>query len=788
MTMMSGETLFPEHLADFERSGLSTNTIKQSGARSVTQLEAKQLLGFDPGSGGWILPYPHREGLPDTFDFKPATPFTGSDGKSRKYLRPLNSMNRVYIPPILPMERLQSKREMLVITEGAKKSLKAVQEGVVSIALSGVWNWKFRDSMNDSRTIEDLTDVWLKGREILICFDSDVVSKPQVAAAEFKLAKKLRELGAAKVEGIRIPAGLNGGKVGADDYLLTHTKEDFFSLPRDPLITPPENNVKDMPQIVITGQFMRQTTEKAVQAIQKSNQPSPHIFLYGSQIVRVNNDSVIEALSIHSLRGILDRVADFCKLDTAGNPKPTRPPLDVVQDLMSLHDLPFPKLNGVSSVPVLLPDGRLLNKSGYDAKSCLLLYLDEFNDLKVDMQPEDAIKLLTNDVFVDFPFADASGMAHTICAMLLPFVRRIIEGPTPFHLFEADSRGTGKGLLMDVIAVTAMGRPAEPMSFPKNEEEIEKRILSSLMSGASIVFVDNVTHIKSPALCIALTTELYRGRILGKSEMKTLPNYVTWLGTGNNPQLSDEMVRRTASIRLVSDTDRPEERQGFKHANLPLWVKQNRSKIVNACLSIVGSWVNAGMRQGSATLGRFESWAGVMSGILDHISVPGFLSDRDRLHTENDSDSTEWSALCEVWYEAYGERAITAKNVCDIARKNDLLLDVWAGKNELAGQQRMGHALSAKRDRVFKSAGFAGFKIQAAGQDSRTRSAAYRLYTINLPQYKKTTETTEIMQARINKGPEGQAMSGSVLGLRGFSHETPVLTDNIPFFDEEVEL
>ena len=103
MTMMSGETLIPEHLADFERSGLSTNTIKQAGARSVNQLEAKQLLGFDPGSGGWVLPYSHREGLQDTIDFKPDIPFIGSDGKPRKYLKPLNSINRIYTPPMIPM-------------------------------------------------------------------------------------------------------------------------------------------------------------------------------------------------------------------------------------------------------------------------------------------------------------------------------------------------------------------------------------------------------------------------------------------------------------------------------------------------------------------------------------------------------------------------------------------------------------------------------------------------------------------------------------------------------------
>lgn len=781
---MSSDVLLPEHRADFERSGLSANTIDRSGAYSVTQLEAKKLLGLDPGSGGWVLPYPHRGGLPDTVDFKPDIPFVGNDGKSRKYLKPLNSMNRVYVPSMIPMERLQSKREVLVVTEGAKKALKAAQEGIVCVALSGVWNWKFRDEMNDSRTIEDLHDTWLKGRDVLICFDSDVRTKSGVAAAEFQLAKKLRELEAEKVEGIRLPGGPNSEKVGLDDYLLSHTKEDLWSLPRDPLITMSEKT--DRPAIIITNQFMRDTTTQALAAIQQKNFPEPFVFSYGTSLVRLNNaDGKIESLTTASLKGILDRAANFLKL-TQDDANPTRPPDDVVKDILSLSkdDLPFPELKGMSRVPVFMPEGRLLNKSGYDKDSGLILYLDDFNGMKLDMQPEDAIRLLTDEVFVDFPFADASGMAHIICAMLLPFVRQIIVGPTPLHLAEADSRGTGKGLAMNVVALTALGKPAEPMALPKNEEEIEKRIMASLMSGQSIVLIDNLTYLKSQSLCIALTTELFRGRILGKSEMRTLPNYVTWLGTGNNPQMSDEMVRRTVSIRLVSDTDRPEERRGFKHANLPLWVKQNRLNIVRACLSIIGSWINAGMCQGSATLGRFESWAGVMSGILDHINIPGFLSDRNRLHLENDRDSTEWSAMCEVWHAEHGERAITAKNVFDIARHNELLLDIWAGRSELAGQQRMGHALSAKRDRVFKSAGFTGFqgfKIQAAGQDSRTRSTAYRINIINLPQYKKTTETPETMEDGLNSGFDGDFSSGVL-------KQNPVNPANIPFFDEEIEL
>ena len=49
-------------------------------------------------------------------------------------------------------------------------------------------------------------------------------------------------------------------------------------------------------------------------------------------------------------------------------------------------------------------------------------------------------------------------------------------------------------------------------------------------------------------------------------------------------------------------------------------------------------------------------------------------------------------------------------------------MDLWAGRSALSGQQRFGHALRSRRDRVF-----GGFHIRNTGNDGRTKSLAYRL-------------------------------------------------------------
>src|ERR1700690_565795 len=86
--------------------------------------------------------------------------------------------------------------------------------------------------------LDDFGKVLLTNRYIFIVFDSDAVSNPQVRKAEHFLAEFLRHQGA-YVAVKRIPPGPNGEKVGLDDYLLTHTKAEFWALPSEPAAAPP---------------------------------------------------------------------------------------------------------------------------------------------------------------------------------------------------------------------------------------------------------------------------------------------------------------------------------------------------------------------------------------------------------------------------------------------------------------------------------------------------------------------------------------------------------------------
>lgn len=368
------------------------------------------------------------------------------------------------------------------------------------------------------------------------------------------------------------------------------------------------------PKVQTNNRYTRDITADALAALEQANIP-PFLFTRGTVPVRVDGDDKAEALTATSLKGILDRTADFVKVTTKqggdGEPvkqeTPAKVPNDVAPDILTLGTLPFPLLEVIAAAPVALPGGTLLLKDGFNAEHRILLRLKGLTGLRADIPPDEAVALLM-DVFGDFPFADPdAGRAHVLTMTLQPFVRPLISGPTPLYLIDAPARGTGKGLVSEVSSRITLGYPAPVMSQPRDGDELEKRITTVLLEGRQLVFLDNVTQLKSPHLAAAITAEIWQGRVLGKSELVSVPNRAVWLATGNNVEISDEFARRIIPIRLDAGVERPEDRRGFRHENLPEYVQAHRSELVSACLSLVQTWIDEGMPRGKATLGRFEA-------------------------------------------------------------------------------------------------------------------------------------------------------------------------------------
>ncbi len=312
----------------------------------------------------------------------------------------------------------------------------------------------------------------------------------------------------------------------------------------------------------------------------------------------------------------------------------------------------------------------------------------------------------------DFPFVGDAEKAHAVAAAVGPFVRDMIDGPTPLHSFEAPTPGTGKTLLVDLLTHPALGRPIAAMTEGRDEDEWRKRIFAKLRTAPSTLLLDNIKRrLESGALASAVTAyPLWEDRILGVSEIARVPVRCIWIVTGNNPLLSSEMTRRTVRIRLDARVDRPWLREGFRHADIRSWGIANRSRLVWAALTLVRAWIAEGQPQGCRTLGMFERWAKVLGGILDVGGIPGFLGNLSDFYDKSDAEGAAWREFVASWWTTHGENAVTASALWPLATECGLDL---GDKGDQSQKIRLGKALRDMRDRMFA--------VQLSGQEKRLR-------------------------------------------------------------------
>ncbi len=748
-----------------EESGIHPDLVSARGYHTVSDAAELKRLGFSPKQQNvpaLVIPIFSPTGEVKLYQSRPDAPRLDDKGKPVKYETPAGSRMALDVHP-LAKGKLADPHMPLFVTEGIKKGDALVSHGLCAVGLIGVWNWRGTNEQGGKTALPEWEFIALNDRPVYIVFDSDVMSKKEVAGALVRLKAMLEHKGA-KVKVIYLPDAENGSKQGVDDYLAAgHSAGDLIGLATSEL----KGSSGLRPEIEITGRFLRDISDDAKAALLAANDPET-LFMRGSIMARVSGEK-IEPLTHTTLKSHLDRIADFVKVTYKqgenGKPErvvtPARPPADLAPDLLGRLDLDLPELDEVVNAPVFLPDGSLLAQDGYDHDHKILLKLRGLSGVRADMPIDEALRLL-DTVYADFPFTETAGRAHTLALTLERFVRPLIQGATPMYLIDAPARGTGKGLLAEVSNLIPLGYFTPTMSQPRDSDEAEKRITSVLLEARPVVFWDNVTRLGSDPLHAVLTSQVWQGRILGKSETVTVPNRAVWLASGNNVELSDEMTRRIIPIRLDAGVERPEERTSFTIKDLPAYVRGHRSELVSACLSLIRAWVTEGMPKGEATLGRYESWAGVLGGILEVSGVSGFLSGRERLHSEADKETQEWAALLSNWWSTYGERAVTASEIFTVVKEYKMLLDLWAGREGLAASQRFGRALTAKRDRVF-----GGFKIMGAGRDAVTKSNQYRLT-------RAPKQTPETPLNPVKPVTDVKDSRGFVRGSESLTPETPV--------------
>jgi hypothetical protein len=528
----------------------------------------------------------------------------------------------------------------------------------------------------------------------------------------------------------------------------------------------------ELPCIVVNNRQLRDVSAETLEALTAGNDP-PWLYVRDGTLVRTRFDEhgrpVIQVLTETMLRSRCTACADFVRTHERGVTS-VAPPLDVVRDVLARADYPFPPLEAVVETPILRRDGSLVDRPGYDPTTAVIyapapgLEVPEIPAHPSDTDVANAVATLDEGIG-EFPYADDPSRAGAYAPIITSVCRTAIDGPTPLGLVDAPQAGTGKSLFAGVVAVIATGREAAVLSPPDNDEELKKLITAELVDGATLFVFDNLDRpLWAPSLARAITASTWKDRVLGRSEVATLPVRAAWLLTGNNVRLRGDIPRRSYWIRLDAKTARPWERTGFRHPDLILWAKANRGRLIAAVLTLARAWFAAGCpAPTSPKIGGFEEWSRVVGGILEHAGVRGFLGNLAELYDEADEEAAQWEGFLEVLGEVYPAEGFTVAQIVadlkDRSRVLEVLPDDLATFNpsddpgKIASfQRRLGKALGKRSGTRY---GATGLHLEKAGV--RHKVIVWRIGSNAAPQ-------TEPPQG----GPDAGGMDGGLTGLGGF--------------------
>lgn len=609
-------------------------------------------------------------------------------------------------------EMLAQPDATIVIVEGEKDVERLRRGGIVATTNpGGAGKWKPEFGQ------------FLEGRDVVILPDNDEPGRSHASQVARMLSGVTRSV---KIVGL--PDLPEKGDVS--DWLDAGHSIDELRAIIDRAAAQQPDTIR--PSIRINNRQLCDVIDEVWQLLLGVNDP-PTLFVASGQLARLarsDTDVSIQRFDDAIAYGHLLRAADWVAVyDTSISNK--KPPTEVARDIQANPHPSLPRLETVVAAPFFDAQRNLVSTPGYHAQAATWLELPSGwdNQMVPDRLTEAhlawARSLILDDLLTDFPFTSNSDRTHAVAAFLLPFVRQLITGPTPIHLVEAPTPGSGKSLLSELVAIVALGEVPGSTTLTRDENESRKKITAILSRAAPIVTIDNLDGgLWSAQIASAITSTRWEDRVLGKTQMVVLPNRALWLVSANNPDMSQEIARRCVRIRLDPGEEQPWTRTGFKHDPIREWAKENRQDLVRALLIAVSSWVEAGAPSGAKTLGSFESWSRVIGGILGHIGMNDFLAGTEEFYAAADPESGEWSAFVEAWWGRYGGAPVTTGDLLQLATDDNLVAFAHAAKSDNGRLAKFGKQLRRIRDRRF------GDRRVVTDRNTSRHSNDYRLIAV----------------------------------------------------------
>ena len=334
------------------------------------------------------------------------------------------------------------------------------------------------------------------------------------------------------------------------------------------------------------------------------------LFERGGEMVRVAGD-IIRPVSDGWLSDYLGRHIRFSITQRNGQAVdvPADPPPWLSQQINAkTGERGLRELKGIVTAPTLRPDGSLLCSPGYDEATGLLLRGSGWPHISKSpskAELKEGFRVLWT-AFAEFPFVAKEDRGVMLACVLTGIVRRSLPRAPAFS-FDAPTAGSGKSLLGQCV-LRLCGSTPTVIPECREEDELRKRLLAALREGKPGILLDNIRgQFGSAALEAFLTSEDYSDRVLGVSQMLSLPTNVLLLITGNNFHPKGDLYRRILTTRVDPESDSP-ERRCFRLDPLE-YCREHHHTLVAAGLTLLRGFVAAGKpRLTKDRLASFELW------------------------------------------------------------------------------------------------------------------------------------------------------------------------------------
>lgn len=494
-----------------------------------------------------------------------------------------------------------------------------------------------------------------------------------------------------------------------------------------------------------TIQVVNGELHRVVDAAERELAATGRYYQRGGVIVTVESDPAtgdptIQELTQAALVHALSRLAHWVRFEKRSDDyQPCDPPSRHVSVLFDAgHYEHLPSLNGLARQPYLDVDGRLIVKSDYDEQSGMYAAFAA-SRFHIPQNPsrEKAMAALSSirELLSEFAFATPHDEAAALAAILTAVVRPGLKTAPLFHV-KASTFGSGKSYLTSVIA--SFCGPGKPtiLTFPTDEAECQKLLISTFMTAPAAVVFDNLTHDLQPykSLCTALTEEHMTGRLLGVSKTTRVGTRTLMLSSGNNVDAVRDMARRTITITLDPQVENPASRR-FEGDPLHA-LEQQREHFVSMALTVVRAWLAAGSPlQTCQPMNSYNGWSQWVRQPLLWLGLPDPARSSFEQQTQ-DPDREVLGRVLHAWRGVFGSTPTMIREAVNgvsggmlgpsASELREAMAEVAEDRGEI-NRRRLGKWISRQQGRIVDGMKF----VRAGGHTSAERWCVKSVSTVS---------------------------------------------------------